>query len=62
MVWTAQNRQKLIVTHVDAGALFLDEYQQLHGELNHAGALRTTYAREAKYGLSIEVYYKPLEL
>jgi hypothetical protein len=57
----AQTRQKLAITHVDAGALFVDEYSQLQGELNHAGALRTTYAREAKYCLSKDVYYKPQE-
>ena len=57
----AQTRQKLAITHVDAGALYVDEYSQLQGELHHAGALRTTYAREAKYGLSKDVYYKPLE-
>ena len=27
----------------------------------YAGALRTTYAREAKYGLNRDVYYKPQE-
>ena len=57
----AQTRQKLAITHVDAGALYVDEYSQLQGELNHAEALRTTYALEAKYGLSKDVYYKPLE-
>ena len=56
-----QTRHKLAITHVDAGALFIDEYSQLQGELNHAGALRTTYAREAKYGLNKDVYYKPQE-
>ena len=56
-----QTRQKLAVTHVDAGALYIDEYSQLQGELNHAGALRTTYAREAKYRLNKDVYFKPQE-
>jgi hypothetical protein len=56
-----QTRQKLAITHVDAGALYVDEYSQLQGELNHAGALRTTYAREAKYGLNKDVYFKPQE-
>ena len=56
-----QTRQKLAVTHVDAGALYIDEYSQLQGKLNHAGALRTTYAREAKYGLNKDVYFKPQE-
>ena len=57
----AQTRQKLAVTHVDAGALYVDEYSQLQGELNHAGALRTTYAREAKHNLNKDVYFKPQE-
>ena len=48
-------------SHVDAGALYVDEYSQLQGELNHAGALRTTYAREAKHGLNKDVYFKPQE-
>ena len=47
-----QTRQKLAVTHVDAGVLYIDEYSQLSGELNHSGALRTTYARESTYGLN----------
>ena len=57
----AQTAQKLAVTHVDAGAMYCDEYSQLQGELNHAGALRATYARQAKYGLNKDVYYKPQE-
>ena len=57
----AQTRQKLAVTHVDAGALYVDEYSQLQGELNHAGALRTTYAREAKHNLNKDVYFQPQE-
>lgn len=57
----AQTAQKLAVTHVDAGAMYCDEYFQLQGELNHAGALRATYARQAKYGLNKDVYYKPQE-
>ena len=56
-----QTRQELAVTHTDAGALYIDEYSQLQSELNHAGALRTTYAREAKYGLNRDMYYKPQE-
>ena len=53
--------QKLAATHVDAGALYIDEYSQVPCELNHAGALRTTYSRESKYNLSKDEYYKPLE-
>ncbi len=56
-----QSRQKLSATHEDAGALHIDEYSQLQGELNHAGSLRTTYAREAKYNLDRNVYYAPKE-
>ena len=33
----------------------------MQGELNHAGALRTTYATETKYGLNRDTYYKPQE-
>ena len=40
----AQSRQKLGLTHAEAGALYIDESSQLQGELNHAAALRTTYA------------------
>ena len=31
-----QTRQKLSITHMDAGALYVDEYSKLQGELNHA--------------------------
>ena len=41
--------------------MYCDKYFQLQGELNHAGALRATYARQAKYGLNKYVYYKPQE-
>ena len=40
------------------GALCIDEYSQLQSELNHAASLRTTNAREAKYGLNRDMYYK----
>ena len=56
-----QTRQKLTVTHTDAGSLYIDEYSQLQIELNHARALRTTLAREAKCGLNKDTYYKPQE-
>ena len=48
----AQAQQKLSITHADAGVLYIDESSQLQGELNHAASLRTTYARESKYGLN----------
>ena len=57
----AQSRQKLSFTHEDAGVLYIDESSQLQGELNHAGSLRTTYAREAKYGLDRNSYSGPRE-
>ncbi|CAK0848951.1 unnamed protein product, partial [Prorocentrum cordatum] len=57
----ARTRQTYAVTHVDAGALYVNESSQLQGELNRAGALRTTCAREAKYGLNKDVYFKPQE-
>ena len=47
------------MTHTDAGALFVHEYSELQGELNHAGALRTSYAREARYFLNRDTYHKP---
>ena len=46
------SRQKLSITHADAGVLYIDESSQLQGELNHAASLRTTYARESKYSLN----------
>ena len=56
-----QSRQKLSLTHADAGVLYIDESSQLPGELNHAAALRTTYAREAKYSLDRNRYSSPQE-
>ena len=56
-----QSRQKLAMTHAEAGAMHLDEYSQLLAELNNAAALRTTYAREAKFKLDRNVYHKPQE-
>ncbi|MDP6416552.1 MAG: hypothetical protein QGG54_16205, partial [Gammaproteobacteria bacterium] len=57
----AQSRQKLTITHADAGVLYIDESSQLQGELNHAAALRTTYARESKYSLNRNNYSGPRE-
>ena len=57
----AQSRQKLAMTHAEAGAMHLDEYSQLLAELNNAAALRTTYAREAKFQLDRNIYHKPQE-
>ena len=56
-----QSRQKLAMTHAEAGAMHLDEYSQLLAELNNAAALRTTYARQAKFGLDANFYHKPQE-
>ena len=52
LAFNAQSQQKLSITHADAGVLYIDESSQLQGELNHAAALRTTYARESKYSLN----------
>ena len=57
----AQSRQKLATTHAEAGAMHLDEYSQLQAELNHAAAVRTTYAREAKFNLNRNSYHTPQE-
>ena len=57
----AQSQQKLSITHADAGVLYIDESSQLQGELNHAASLRTTYARESKYGLNRNSYSGPRE-
>ena len=57
----AQSRQKLSITHADAGVLYIDESSQLQGELNHAASLRTTYARESQYGLNRNNYSGPRE-
>ena len=48
-------------TAVHAGAIVIDESSQLQGELNHADSLRTTYARQHKYGLNPLDYWKPTE-
>ena len=57
----AQSAQKLSITHADAGVLYIDESSQLQAELNHAAALRTTYARESKCGLNRNNYSGPRE-
>ena len=54
-------QQKLSITHADAGVQYIDESSQLQGALNHAAALRTTYAREAKYDLNRNNYSDPHE-
>ena len=57
----AQSRQKLGLTHAEPGASYSDESSNLQSEFNHAAALRTTYAREAKYNLNRNTYSSPLE-
>jgi hypothetical protein len=57
----AQSRQKLAKTHVDAGALYIDEYSMLQSEMNNAAALRTTYARENTHALDKSLYHTPRE-
>ena len=56
-----QTRQKMSRTVLDIGAMATDECSQLQGELNHADALRMTYARQDKYGLNPLDYWKPKE-
>ena len=46
---------------LDIGAMATDESSQLPGQLNHADALRMTYARQHKYGLNPLDYWKPTE-
>ena len=57
----AQARKKLAHIHEDAGALYIDEWSQLRGEMNHAASLRTTYARETKFRLNRNIYWQPKE-
>ena len=57
----AQSQHKLSITHADAGVLYIDESSQLQAELNHAAALRTTYARESRYRLNRSNYSGPGE-
>ena len=57
----AQTQHKLSITHASAGVLHIDESSQLQGELNHAAALRTTYARSSKYNLDRSRYSEPRE-
>ena len=57
----AQSQHKLSITHADAGVLYIDESSMLQAELNHAAALRTTYARESKYSLNRNNYSGPRE-
>ena len=49
------------MTHENAGVLYIDESSQLQAELNHAAALRTSYARENKYNLNLNNYSGPRE-
>ena len=58
---TRSRNKQLSITHADAGVLYIDESSQLQGELNHAASLRTTYARESKYGLNRNNYSTPCE-
>ena len=57
----AQSQHKLAITHADAGVLHIDEASQLQAEMNHAAALRTTYARETRFTLDRNNYSGPLE-
>lgn len=55
----AQSKHKLSITHAEAGVLHIDEASQLQAELNHAAALRTTYAREYAHKLDRNIYSQP---
>ena len=57
----AEAKRKLGRTVVPAGAVLIDEFSQLPAELNHAQALRSTYARESTYGLLRADYSMPRE-
>ena len=61
LVFKSQARMKLTKTHINAGAMYVDEYSQLPCEINHAAALRTTHARENAYGLNKSFYHTPRE-
>ena len=56
----AQSRQKLSLTHIEAGAYYIDEYSQLKADLNNAAAVRTTDARKSTYQLDMNAYYLSL--
>ena len=43
------------------GALIKDEFSMMAGQMNHAGSLLATYARESEYRLVREDYAKPRE-
>jgi len=51
-----ETRRKLECIYLPAGVQIIDEYSMLLAVLNHAGALRSTYAREARYKLKREDY------
>ena len=57
----APARLRLAEIHIEAGSLYIDEYSQLQCEINHAAALRTTYARENAHGLDKSLYNTPRE-
>ena len=57
----AQTRRKMEVTLVQADARLIDEWSQLSATLNHAAALRSTYARETAYQLVKGDYSLPKE-
>ena len=56
-----QTRQNMERTALRAGAVCYDECSQLQGELHHADALRTTYARQHQYQLNALEYWKATE-
>ena len=58
---TNKNRVKLEKTFLNMGALIKDEFSMMAGQMNHAGSLLATYARESEYRLVREDYAKPRE-
>ena len=55
-------RRKMEATHTEAGVECYDECSQIQGALLHAGFLRSTYARAARYRLRVGDYALPAEV
>ena len=55
-------RRKMEATHTEAGVECYDECSQIQAALLHAGYLRSTYARAARYRLRISDYALPSEI
>jgi len=59
---TKTTRPKLEKLLLPCGAKIVDEFSQLQAAFFHADCLRSTYARSAKYNLSVKDYNKPREI